>query len=316
MSGRSAARAACAAVLVGLLGACAAPASEGAAEGGEETGDDLLPAPVDARYLTHLLFVAADGRAFFASFGQTVEGEFLARDYRVEMTDGGPWRPLAEARDTLPVARAAWRLLPAPGMSVRVGDAGQIMSLHFPGSGEGSGEGAGEAADDGSGAPAPVRLVAGEEVSVWTGPTGQRESLGVAILEAGQASPPGILFFRRAARALRIPSAGADGETFLFADSLGNGFLIHAGDRRQPAVAHTWLHGIEAAWGDVLLAPPGATAGAARRFEIVGTELWGTFRPLPVEAPGIAAATRLEAILHIGGEAFHFTGLSATLPAP
>ena len=289
------------ACVAGLLCACAAPSPDGTAERSDETVGELVPASVDARYLTHLLFIGADGNAFFGSFDQTVEGQALARDYDVRMTDGGPWRPLVAARDTLPLARAGWRLLPTPGMSVRVGDAGQVVSLHFAAASE-------EGQDS-------VRLVAGEEVSVWTGPTGQRESLGIGLLEAGRETRPGILFFRRAARGLRIPQAAGEGDTFLFADSLGNGFLLHEGDLRQPAVAHTWLHGIEASWGDVMLAPPGAS-GAARRFEFVGADLWGTFRPLAAEVPGLAAATRLEAVLHIGGEEFHFTGLSATLPSP
>ena len=287
--------------VVALLCGCAAPSPDGTAESSDETVGELAPASIDARYLTHLLFIGADGNAFFGSFDQTAQGPELMRDYDVQMTDGGPWRPLVAVRDTLPVARAAWRLLPARGMSVRVGDAGQVVSLHFPASRE-------EEQDS-------VRLLAGEEVSVWTGPTGQRESLGIGLLEAGPETLPGILFFRRAARALRIPQAAGEGDTFLFADSLGNGFLIHEGDLRQPAVAYTWLHGIEASWGDVMLAPPGAS-GAARRFEFVGADVWGTFRPLAGEVPGLAAATRLEAVLHIGGDEFHFTGLSATLPSP
>lgn len=287
--------------VAGLLCACVAPSPDGTAESSDETVGERVPASVDARYLTHLLFIGPDGNAFYGSFDQTAEGRELARDYDVRMSDGGAWRPLVAARDTLPVARAAWRLLPALGMSVRVGDAGQVVSLHFPASN-------GEAQDS-------VRLVAGEAVSVWTGPTGQRESLGIGLLEVGRETRPGILFFRRAARGLRIPQAAGEGDTFLFADSLGNGVLIHEGDLRQPAVAYTWLHGIEASWGDVMLAPPGASA-AARRFEFVGADLWGTFRPQAGEVPGLAAATRLEAVLYIGGEEFHFTGLSATLPSP
>ena len=285
-----------------VAGACAAPSPDGAAERGDETGGAPTSAAVEARYLTHMLFVAADGRAFFGSFDQTASGERLARDYEVRMTEGGSWRGLARARDTLPVASAEWRLLPVPRMSVRVGDAGQVVSLHFP------------AADDEDGED--VRLVAGEQFSVWTGPTGQRESLGLALLDTGSASLPGMLFFRRAARALGIPPSAAEAETLLFADSLGNGFILHAGDLRQPAVAHTWLHGIEAAWGEVTLTPAVPGSMAARRFEIDGTDLWGTFRPLAGEVPGTGDAVRLEAVLHIGGEPFPFTGLSATLPSP
>lgn len=289
-----------------LLFACAGPPPDGATEARGEIAGESLAAAVDARYLTHLLFAADDGTAFIGSFDQTAEGENLRLDYDVRLADGEAWRPLVLARDTVPVARAAWRLLPTPAMAVRIGDAGQIVSLLF-------GDAEGEGTD-------PVRLVAGEEVSVWTGPTGQRESLGIAALEMGDGAVPGILFFRRAARALNIPVAAADGQTFVFADSLGNGLVVHAGTIGQPTVAHTWLHGIEAAWGDVTLESPdpGRTGGSASDwlFEISGTTVRGSFRPLPGEDSGDGTLIRMEAIVYVGTETLDFKGFAATLPSP
>ncbi|MYC88607.1 MAG: hypothetical protein F4X22_10265 [Gemmatimonadales bacterium] len=285
-----------------VLFACAGPPPDGTAEpGGEVSSEPLTPA-VDARYLTHLLFAADDGTAFIGSFDQTVEGEDLRLDYDVRLTDGDAWRSLVLTQDTVSVARAAWRLLPTRTMAVRVGDAGQIVSLLF-----------GEGRDS-------VRLVAGEEVSVWTGPTGQRESLGIAALQASDGAVPGILFFRRAARALGIPVATTDARTFVFADSLGNGLVVHAGTIGQPAVAHTWLHGVETAWGDVTLEPPdpGRAGGsaAAWRFEISGTTVRGSFRPLTSEDPGDGTLIRMEAIVNVGTEVLDFNGFAATLPSP
>lgn len=289
-----------------VLFACAGPPPDGTTEArGEIAGEPLTPA-VDARYLTHLLFAADDGTAFIGSFDQTAEGEDLRVDYDVRLADGDAWQPLVLTRDTVPVARAAWRLLPTPAMAVRVGDAGQIVSLLFR-------EPEGEGAD-------AVRLVAGEEVSVWTGPTGQRESLGIAALEMSDRAVPGILFFRRAARALSIPVAVTDGQTFVFADSLGNGLVVHAGTIGQPAVAHTWLHGVDAAWGDVTLEPPdpGGTGGPASawRFEISGTTVRGSFRPLLGEDSGDGTLIRMEAIVYVGTEVLDFNGFAATLPSP
>ena len=286
--------------------ACAGPPPDGTAEArGEIAGEPLTPA-VDARYLTHLLFASDDGTAFIGSFDQTAEGEDLRLDYDVRLADGDPWRSLVRTRDTVSVARAAWRLLPTPTMAMRVGDAGQVVSLLF-------GEPEGEGTD-------PVRLVAGEEVSVWTGPTGQRESLGMAALQMGDRAVPGILFFRRAARALSIPVASTDGRTFVFADSLGNGLVVHAGTIGQPAAAHTWLHGVEAAWGEVTLeAPdPGRAGGsaAAWRFEISGTTVRGSFRPLMSEDPGDGTVIRMEATVYVGTEVLYFNGFAATLPSP
>ncbi len=287
-----------------VLSACAGPPPDGTAEVGGETVGETLTAAVDARYLTHLLFAADDGTAFIGSFDQTAEGEDLRLDYDVRLSDGDAWRSLVLTRDTVSAARAAWRLLPTPTMAVRVGDAGQVVSLRFS---------EGEDADS-------VRLVAGEEVSVWTGPTGQRESLGIAALQTSGGVVPGILFFRRAARALNIPVASTDGQTFVFADSLGNGLVVHAGTMRQPAVAHTWLHGVEAAWGDVTLEPPdpGRAGGSAAgwRFEISGTTVRGSFRPLTGEDSGDGTLLRMEAIVYVGTEVLDFSGFAATLPSP
>ena len=159
----------------------------------------------------------------------------------MRLAEGDAWRSLVLTQDTVSVARAAWRLLPTPSMAVRVGDAGQIVSLRFS---------EGEGADS-------VRLVAGEEVSVWTGAdraAGVAGGRGGADERRGGARHP--LFSPRRARALSIPVATTDGRTFVFADSLGNGLVVHAGALGQPAVAYTWLHGVEAAWGDVTLEPP------------------------------------------------------------
>ena len=287
-----------------ILFSCAGPPPDETAESRGEIVGEPLTSAVDARYLTHLLFAADDGTAFIGSFDQTAEGEDLVLDYDVRLADGDAWRSLVLTQDTVPVARAAWRLLPTPAMAVRVGDAGQIVSLLFRG---------GEDADS-------VRLVAAEEVSVWTGPTGQRESLGVAALQTSDGAVPGILFFRRAARALSIPVATTDGRTFVFADSLGNGLVVHAGTIGQPAVAHTWLHGLETAWGDVTLEPPdpGGAGGSAATWEfaIPGTTVRGSFRPLASEDFGDGTLIRMEAVVNVGTEVLDFNGFAATLPSP
>lgn len=278
-----------------------------------EAGGESLAAAVDARYLTHLLFAADDGTAFAGSFDQTAEGSDLRLDYQVRLADGHAWRPLILAQDTVAVARAAWRLIPTRGMAVRIGDAGQVISLLFAGS-------AGESPDS-------VRLVAGEEVSVWTGPTGQRESLGIAALQTGGRAVAGILFFRRAARALSLPATPTHGQTFVFADSLGNGLVVHAGTDGQPPVAHTWLHGVDAAWGDVTLeAPEPGRPGSIStwRFAISGTTVRGSFRPVASEDPGSdsgqdpgpGALVRMEAVVFVGAEELLFKGFSAILSAP
>ena len=298
-TGRRAAGVACAQL---VLAACAgSPPGETAETRGEADGG-LLAAHVDARYLTHLLFTAADGTAFVGAFDQTAEGESLRRDYDVRVSEDDAWRSLVSTRDTLPVARAAWRVLPTPGMSVRVGDAGQVVSLRFH-------DPAGADSDS-------VRLLAGEEVAVWTGPTGQRESLGVATLHLDERVVPGILFFRRAARTLQIPVATAGAPTFVFADSLGNGLVAHTGDQGQPAVAYTWLHGIEADWGDVTLEPAASGPVDTWRFEIPGTTVRGSFRPVAGGGGATRSVTRMEATLYVGTDELRLHGLTAFIPSP
>ncbi len=291
------------AAFAALCAACATQAPESGAEAAGEAADGLLAAPADARYLTHLLFAATDGSAFFGSFDQTAEQGSLSRVYDVWWADDGEWRSLAHQRDTLPVARAAWRVLPVEHMAVRIGDAGQVVSLAFPGPGDSGRD--------------SVRLRAGEEVSVWTSPTGQRESLGLAALEAGDHAIAGILFFRRAARALRIPATGGATRSFVFADSLGNGLLIHEGTLRQPAVAHTWLHGSEATWGNIVVEKADSLATFdGWYFEIPGTDLSGQIRTIPGGVSGNASVSTLEAVLSSAGEQFRFHGLSVMLPLP
>ena len=256
---------------------------------------------VDARYLTHLAFAGSDGRLFYGSFDQTAERGRLERAYGVWWAGADGWQSLVETRDTIPVARAGWRLLPARPMTVRIGDAGQIVSVAF-------------SPDDES--ESAVRLQVGEEVSAWTGPTGQRESLGIAVIHAEGRASLGVLFFRRAARALGIPPSAPPSRSFVLADSIGNGLLIHEGGATGPSVVHAWLHGALSSWTDLVLEPADSVGRSARwSFEIPGTELRGNLRTRPLPADG-SPVVAVECILYAGSEQFRFTGLTTELPSP
>jgi len=260
---------------------------------------------VDARYLTHLAFAGSDGRLFFGSFDQTAELGQLVRTYGAWRGEGDSWQPLVDARDTLPVPRAGWRLLPAGDMAVRVGDAGQIVSLAFSNEDTPGDEDSPE-----------VRLRVGEEVSAWTGPTGQRESLGMAVFDAEGRSSLGVLFFRRAARALSIPATAVAGRTFVLADSIGNALLIHAGGAQEPTVAHAWLHGVASSWDGLIFERADSVGTSARwRFEIPGTDLRGNIRTRASRTAGVPIVA-IECVLFAGDERFRFDGLSAELTSP
>ncbi len=277
------------------------------AAAGEAAGEEASP-PVPARYLTHLLFAGTDGSTFVATFDQTVGATSLVRSYGAWLARASEWDRLLAVRDTLPVPRAGWRILPSGGMTLRVGDAGGLIGLVFAGSGVGPGP------------PEAVRIEAGEEVSVWSGPTGQRESLALGALRAGGDTVPGVLFFRRAARALAMPEVDGASHAFVLTDEDGNGLVLQADSPGEPAVAHAWLHGSESSWSDVVFEPLESSGGDAIivgwRFEIPDTDLRGTIRPRADPPMPGAPALRIECELVADEEVFRFVGLSVSLPFP
>lgn len=254
-----------------------------------------------ARYLSHYLFAGVDGSGLFASFEQTTDEGSLARVYDAWWSGPEGWTELVSLRDTLPVPRAAWRVLPAAGMDVRVGDAREVVGFGFP-------------APDGG-----IELHAADEAAVWTGPTGQRESVSPASLDAGGESVGGILFFRRAARALQFAGNPGSSRGFLLADSAGNALLIETDEEDGTAVARTWLHGSVEQWSVVTLEADSTAAGAPPRrwrFEIPEAALSGTIRAIASPASNPVPAFRVECDLVADGDLFRFAGLSAPLPLP
>ncbi len=336
------------AVLVLLVAACAPTPDE--VEETNPSGDENTEAreQFDARYLMHLAFAGRDGSAFVGIFDQTTQGTMLRRSYQAWATDGrtsldgtvtdggnagddqdtgdgqedvgsrtddvnlegaGPqWRQLTDTQDELPVARAAWRILPTEDMTIRVGGGGQVVSLSFQDTEEGD--------------PA-IHLLAGEELAAWTGPTGQRESLGEARLDVGNGAESGILFFRRAARALTLSPETLLETTFVLTDSLGNALLLNARSGATDeegigsAIAHTLLHGVSTAWGDVSLDPP--TGDETNwRVELAEGGLAGYLRPLEISADADPSQgpVSFEAVLSAGGYQFHLVGLATLLDSP
>jgi len=294
-------RARCLLPLLALLPGCIEAPPESPVEAPVDSLSGSLSEVAPARYLTHFVFAGVDGSAFFASFGQETDERSLIRTYDAWRADDAGWIPLVTIRDTLPAPRAAWRVLPGEGFDVRVGDAREVVGLGF-------------AALDGR-----VEVRPGDDVAVWTGPTGQRESIGLAGLDVDGSAVGGLLFFRRAARALQFPAGGPGSHGFLLADSVGNGLLFEVEDGSGTAVAHTWLHGSIDAWDDVVFTADSIAAGAPVRrwrFEIPGAELSGTIRAIASPADRPVPAFRIECDLIADGDLFRFTGLSARLELP
>ncbi|MDX1394467.1 MAG: hypothetical protein R3195_08750 [Gemmatimonadota bacterium] len=290
--------------LLGLLSLTLA-CVEAPPEASLRTSPDSLDAEqadvAPARYLTHFLFAGLDGSAFYGTFAQQTSAQSLVREYDAWRADDSGWRELASIRDSLPTPRAAWRILPGPGLDVRVGGVREVVGLGFEG-------------PDG-----PVELSAGEEVAVWTGPTGQRESVGLAALEAGGTPVGGLLFFRRSARALQFPAAATGSRGYLLADSLGNGLLFEVEEDTGAAVARAWLHGSVDAWDDIVFVADSTVSGAVAprwRFEIPLAALSGTIRAIASPAARPVPAFRIECDLVADGDTFRFTGVAARLELP
>jgi len=278
--------------------ACGEPAPESTRQSRSDTVDTAAEPIAPARYLTNFMFAGADRTAFFGKFDQTTNQRALLRTYDAWWAGSDGWTELLRLRDTLPVPRAAWRVLPATAMQVQVGDAREVVALTFP-------------------APSGrVELRANADASVWTGPTGQRESIGFATLVAGGEAASGILFFRRAARALQFPGDPGEGRGFVMADSAGNGLLIETDRSDEPAVARTWFDGAVASWDSVTFVADSVSADETARswrFEIPGAALSGTIRAIPEAG---VPAFRIEGDLLADGELLRFTGLAAPLPLP
>ncbi len=287
----------------------------------EDTPESAAPrpgAPAAARYLTTYAFVSAGGDAsLYAAFNNEADAMGLARDYTAWVSRQGSWTRLLTVKDTLPVPRAGWRVLPADSLRIVVGEDARILGLQF-------------LAGDGD-----ERLRLGDEIAAWTGATGQRQGLALAGLESEGALSPGFAFFHRAARPLSVPrSPGAD-RIFMLADTLGNGLLIEASARSEdPAVARTWLHGAPSSWSDVGLEPVFADSGQATAvadstriptewaFIIPQADLRGEIRIAQGEDWGTSStppsrlAYRITGELIADGESFHFEGLAVELPLP
>lgn len=249
---------------------------EDEAAGSGDTGPAGAATP--ARYISTFAFAGtgASPVQLYVRFGNRTGTESLARDYTAWLAREGTWMNLLSVRDTLPVPRADWRILPAPGLRVLAGDGTDVLGLTFtPRTDEGEEDGMPE-----------VRLAPAGVVAEWTGLTGQRELLGVGGVDVGGEIQPGLFFFRRAARPATAPAARRADRIFLLADSLGNGLLIEGNVAHPDApaavpeitfTAWTWLQGVENTWSDVTLEPLTDPADQTGEADAAGPAVAWTF---------------------------------------
>lgn len=256
-------------VLLGLLGfsACGSPAdrAEEAPAGSAVTVADS--ARFRASYLTSLTFVGFEypPSLVHVRYENRSDGDQLNLSYEGWLAGPGEWRNLLAVRDTIPVPRAAWRVIPAGDSRLRVGEGAQIESISLP--------------LDSAG----LRLDALDAISAWSSSTGQRETLGSAELTTGSGAEAGLLLQQRRARVLDEARAEGVSQTFVFTDSIGNGFIIL--DRRSqpdvPASVWAWINGERIEWSDALMLPLSSSEGTPGRWSLEVRE-----RDMAVEIEG------------------------------
>lgn len=268
-------------------------------------------AVVPARFVNSLAFVgtAAESPRLYLRFLNRTSSSQLVRDYRGWLAEGNGWSRVLALRDTLPLPRAAWRVLPAAGLRVRVGDGADLAEIAISDSGQ------------------ALRLTLGGPIAEWSGATGQREYLGLAALEREGVRRPGLLFVRRGARATSAPRPRDADRLIVLADTLGNGLLIakSTSDSTASAAAWTWMDGVEESWTDVTFSPlasPGAPSEGEWEWtvEIGDADLSGHLERR--EALGARAGAPLETVflvwarISVRGRVRRMSGVGLISPLP
>jgi hypothetical protein len=254
-------------LLAGLIAmpaaSCGSPESTPVEEATETGSGDTASATLEALYHTSLTFVgfgAAPALLHLRLENRTEPGR-LRMDYRGWIAGSANWTPVLAVEDSIPVPRAAWRVVPAGPLHLSVEDGGQMSSLRLVLEG-------GE-----------VRLDAMDEVSTWSGSTGQRESLRIADLQAGGRLESGWLLRRRRARLLNEEPGERVLQAFVLSDTLGNGLVILR-DRAfpdAPATVWAWIDGVRLDWSDAVLVdlPGTAEPPGSWSFEVPDAGLFG-----------------------------------------
>jgi hypothetical protein len=294
-----------------LLGGCGPGESPPAEERSTPTAGEGSPSTTPlAVYHTALTFVGfgREPSLVHLRFENRTEPDRLQMEYNGWIAGGDEWTSVLGVVDSIPVPRAAWRVLPAGPLRVGVEDGGELSTLRLDLAG------------------GPVRIDALEEVSSWSGSTGQRESLRFADLQAGGRVESGWLIQRQRARLLDEPAPDRRIQAFLLADTLGNGLLILR-DRAfadAPATVWAWLDGVQLDWADaVLLDLPGSTGlPGSWSFEVPDVGLFGEVSggepmmdELPEEGTGFRLY-RLSATIGFGNEQRSLSGIGVEERGP
>ncbi len=262
-----------------------------------------------ALYHTELTFVGsgAPPSLLHLRFDNRTDSTSLRLRYRGWFA-GEEWRAIVEHRDSLPVPRAAWRVLPMGDLRVIAGEGGEMASLVLD-------------LDDGS-----LRLDSRGAIASWNSSTGQRESLRLAELLGGPGGEAGFLLTRQRARRDDEPVSAAVAQYFLVADTAGNGVLLMRDSTvpDAPVTVRTWFDEVEAEWSDALILTLAAPEGSPGRwsFEVPQAGLNGELRGVSPRwnelGPGDPGFDifRIEGALALDGEPWTVSGVGVQERGP
>lgn len=280
-------------VLLGsvLLSACGSPVDRADDQQANGSDSNISVARFQASYLTSLTFVGFQEpiSLVHVRFENRSEENQLALSYEGWLAGPDEWRPFFTLRDTLPVPRAAWRVVPAGPVRLRVGEGAQIESLMLP-------------LDS-----MQLRLEALDAISAWSSTTGQRETLRSAELLFGDRAEPGLLLQQRRARILGTPRPDTLSESFVLTDSLGNGLIILHGRALPdvPASVWAWLDGERIEWSDALLVPSASPDSTIVRWSLEMTD-----QEMTIE---LESSTPIRSALSTSGSRYRMVPVRATL---
>lgn len=259
-----------------LLSGCAVePGSDGATT--DDTATRRSPATVTpARYRTDLAAVAfgAPEGAVYLRFRQDVTGDAVHRRYAGWRLDAPEGSRVLTIRDSLPAPRAAWRILPGPGLRVVAGEGEEPIGLLV------------------GGEEAPWEIRVDSTLASWPGATGQRERMALGRLVTDSVRPA-LVVLRREARPLDAPSSRSPSHLFVLVDGQGAGIVVLARGTVPGTQAETpgdTLAGLDAS----VRIHDGAEVRTLEGFRLVPGETAGRPTSWIVRGPGGEEAGRLE----------------------
>lgn len=290
-------------VLTATLGGCG---------GGEEPAPEPTPVPPEPKLSADPLPGALYHTEFtFVGSGEVPSVLHLRFDNRTDTAaihlryrgwfGGREWSQILELADSLPVPRAAWRILPSGPVRVMAGEGGDPSSVVI-------------ALPEGG-----LRLDSRGAIATWNSSAGQRESLRLADLLDRSGAESGLLLARQSARRIDDPPSEEREQLFLVTDTTGAGVLIMRGSTAPdaPVTTWTWFEDSETAWDDGLLLSLAAAPGAPGRwsFELPEAGLLAEIRgsaPVLAENPEVLPGFelfRVEAALVLDGQSWTMRGV-------